>query len=48
MNSTLYYRIYGDGMNEEVILGYIKYPESRYFYYLAEDHVWGVRFKVES
>ena len=41
MNPALYYRIYEEGIDEQVILKYIKYDKSYYLYYLTINHVWG-------
>ena len=40
MDLALHYRIYKDGVNEEVILEHIRYFKSCNLYYLAKNHVW--------
>ena len=48
MDSTLYNRIYGDGVNEEIILRHAGYLKPRHLYYLIKDYVWRARPKVEN
>ena len=48
MDLILYYKIYEDRVDKEIILEYIKYSKPRYFYYLVKNYVWEVRPKIRS
>ena len=48
MDLTLYYRIYGEGMNKWIILRYTGYTKTRHLYNLTENHVWRAQLKVRD
>ena len=48
MDSALYDKIYGEGVNKQVILKYIGYAEPHYLYSLIENYVWRAWLKVEN
>ena len=48
MDLTLYNKVYGDGVNKEIILGHTEYLEFCHLYCIIENHVWRVRSKVRS
>ena len=48
MDPTLYYKIYGEGVDKEIIPRHIKYVKFCYFYNLAKDYIWRDGPKVES
>ena len=48
MNLTLYYKIYGEGVDEQVILKYTGYAKPRHLYSVIKDHIWRAQPKVES
>ena len=48
MDPALYNKIYGDGINKEIIPKYVGYLKPYYLYYLTEDHVRGVKSEVEN
>ena len=41
MNPALYYKVYREGVNKQIILRYIGYPEPCYLYNLTKDYIWG-------
>ena len=40
MDPALYYGIYREGVNKQVILRYVGYVKSRHLYDIAENYVW--------
>ena len=48
MDSALYYEIYGDGMDEEVIPRYIEYLKPCYLYCLTKNYVQRIRSEAGS
>ena len=40
MNLALYYGIYREKMDKQVILKYTKYVETRHLYYLIKNYIW--------
>ena len=40
MNLALYYKIYKEGVDKQIILKYIEYTEPHYLYNLIKDYVW--------
>ena len=48
MNPALYYKIYGDRVNKEIILRYIEYFKSYYLPCLIKNYVRRVKPKVKS
>ena len=48
MSPALYYKIYGDGMDEEVIPRHIKYFKLCYLYYLIKNYIWRVGFEAKN
>ena len=48
MDSTLYYRVYGCGINKEAILRHTEYFKPYYLFYIIKDYVRGAKFKIES
>ena len=39
MNPILYYKIYGEGVDEQVILRYTRYTKPYYLYYLIKNYI---------
>ena len=39
MDSVLYYKIYREGVDEQVILEYTEYIKPYYLYYLIKDYI---------
>ena len=48
MNPTLYYRVYGCGINKKAISRYAGYFKLCYLLYIIKDHVRGAEFKARS
>ena len=44
MDPILYYKIYKEGVDEQVILEYTEYTKSYHLYYSAENYVRRARF----
>ena len=41
MDPTLYYKIYREGVDEQVTSRYIGYAEPRHLYSITKDYIWG-------
>ena len=48
MDPALYNGVYKDGINKEIILGHAGRLEPCHLYYIIENYVWRVGFKVRS
>ena len=48
MDPALYYKIYREGINERVILKYIKYAETHYLYNLIKNYVRRAQPKIKN
>ena len=48
MDLTLYYRIYREGVNKQIISGYIEYAESRHLHRITKNYIWEAQLKIKS
>ena len=48
MDLILHYKVYGRGIDKEVIPEYTKYFEPYYLSYIIKDYIRRARFKIKS
>ena len=48
MDPTLHNKVYGGGINKEIILGHTEYFKPCHLYYIIKNYVRRVKFKIKS